>query len=54
MSSPLFESMIENNMTLLADDPAEDSPMMLSAADIHASGEGHEEPKFRLDSTTRM
>ncbi len=49
MLSPLFESLVVNNMTLLADEPGDDTAMVLKEADIHAEAESSEEPKFRLD-----
>ncbi len=49
MLSPLFQSLVDNNMTLLADEPGDDTAMVLKEADIHADAENSEEPKFRLD-----
>ena len=49
MLSPLFESLIYNNMSLIADEPGDDTAMVLMEADIHSDAEEIEEPKFKLD-----
>ncbi|MFQ5444399.1 MAG: hypothetical protein ACE5EK_07270, partial [Nitrospinales bacterium] len=49
MLSPLFESLIQNNMALIADEPEDDTAMVLKEADIHSDAEESEEPKFKLD-----
>ena len=49
MLSPLFESMIHNNMSLIADEPDDDTAMVLKEADIFTDAEESEEPKFKLD-----
>ena len=49
MLSPLFESLIHNNMSLIADEPDDDTAMVLKEGDIFTDAEESEEPKFKLD-----
>ena len=49
MMSPLFESLIVNNLTILADEPDDSTAMVLSEAETQEELENNEKAIYRLD-----
>ncbi|MEO2043887.1 MAG: hypothetical protein ABGX43_04735, partial [Nitrospinaceae bacterium] len=49
MMSPLFESLIKNSLTILADEPDDSTAMVWSEAEAYAEIESSEKAIYKLD-----
>ena len=49
MMSPLFESLVVNNLTILADEPDDSTAMVLNEAETQEAIENNEKAIYRLD-----
>ena len=53
MLSPLFESLVRNSLTILADEPGDSTAMVWSEAEASAEIENSEKAVYKLDLTDK-